>query len=345
MDKKKKLCSILFMLVIFGLTSYAIFSKNDLSEILYWIRQIRVEYLVVAMLFVPVFVCCESVIICYLMKHIGVKVSFARSCMYSFIGFFYSSITPSASGGQPMQMVYMKKDKIGLSESSIVLLIITMAYKLVLVLIGGVVMLLNFRWLHRSIGRSITLCYLGMVLNILCVLGMGFLLFSKKVAPYIVLNCEKLLVKIRILKSSDCRRKKLDDFLKKYRGVSKFLKNNREVFIPVMCITFVQRVLMFVVTYFVYKAFRLQGTTFLAIVILQAIISLSVDMLPLPGGMGVSEGLFVKIFRPVFGHTLVVPAMLLSRWVSFYVLLFLSGVITLLSSVVYGRLEAKAIDS
>lgn len=29
---------------------------------------------------------------------------------YSFIGFFYSGITPSATGGQPVQLYYMSKD-------------------------------------------------------------------------------------------------------------------------------------------------------------------------------------------------------------------------------------------
>lgn len=36
------------------------------------------------------------------------------------------------------------------------------------------------------------------------------------------------------------------------------------------------------------------------ILFLQAVISVSVDMLPLPGGMGISETLFLNIFVPVF---------------------------------------------
>ncbi len=52
--------------------------------------------------------------------------------------------------------------------------------------------------------------------------------------------------------------------------------------------------------------------------LLQAVISVSVDMLPLPGGMGISETLFLKIFRPVFGSTLLLPAMVLSRGLGYY---------------------------
>ncbi len=53
------------------------------------------------------------------------------------------------------------------------------------------------------------------------------------------------------------------------------------------------------------------------VVMLQAVISLSVDMLPLPGGMGISEALFRVIYLPVFGSNLITAGLVLSRSVSF----------------------------
>ncbi len=40
-------------------------------------------------------------------------------------------------------------------------------------------------------------------------------------------------------------------------------------------------------------------------------------MLPLPGGMGISETLFLTIFSPVFGG-LLLPGMVLSRGLGYY---------------------------
>ena len=56
--------------------------------------------------------------------------------------------------------------------------------------------------------------------------------------------------------------------------------------------------------WFVYKAFGLGGAKAVAVITLQAVIAVSVDMLPLPGGMGISEKLFAMIFIPVFGKRL-----------------------------------------
>ena len=78
-----------------------------------------------------------------------------------------------------------------------------------------------------------------------------------------------------------------------------------------------------------YRAFGLHDFSAITIVLLQAVISISVDMLPLPGGMGISEKLFLTVFVPVFGAELLLPGMILSRGLSYYTELLLSALLTL----------------
>lgn len=61
----------------------------------------------------------------------------------------------------------------------------------------------------------------------------------------------------------------------------------------------------------------------ITLITLQAVIAVSVDMLPLPGGMGISETLFLIIFAPVFGE-LLLPGMVLSRGLGYYSELLIS---------------------
>lgn len=63
--------------------------------------------------------------------------------LFSSVGFFFSCITPSASGGQPAQVYYMKKEDIPIPISTMVLLIITIIYKMVLVLLGVALVILG----------------------------------------------------------------------------------------------------------------------------------------------------------------------------------------------------------
>ena len=119
-----------------------------------------------------------------------------------------------------------------------------------------------------------------------------------------------------------------------YRKASVFLKANKLVIFNTTMITFVQRILLFAVTYVVYRSFGLNEQSLLTMILLQAAISVSVDMLPLPGGMGISERLFLQIFAPLFGSTaLTLSGMLLSRGISYYMLVILSGIITIITHI------------
>ena len=64
-------------------------------------------------------------------------------------------------------------------------------------------------------------------------------------------------------------------------------------------------------------------------------------MLPLPGGMGISETLFLKIFPPVFGSALLLPAMVLSRGLGYYGELLVSAVFTIVAQLTIGNTKRE----
>ena len=100
--------------------------------------------------------------------------------------------------------------------------------------------------------------------------------------------------------------------------------------------TFVQRCILFTVTYCVYRALGLHEYAILTVTFLQAVISVSVDMLPLPGGMGISETLYMVMFVPVFGP-LLLTSMLLSRGISYYGQMLISALMTCVAHLTIGR--------
>ena len=105
-----------------------------------------------------------------------------------------------------------------------------------------------------------------------------------------------LLERLHLLRCKESRHEKLEAGMEKYRETASYFKTHKLVVLNVLGITFAQRISLFLSTYFVYRAFGLQGVSAMTILLLQAAISISVDMLPLPGGMGISEKLFLTIF-------------------------------------------------
>lgn len=257
---------------------------------------------------------------------------------FDFIGrFFFSGITPSATGGQPMQIYYMKKERVPIPVSTLVLMIVTITYKLVLVVIGISILLFGRGFIYNYLMDIRPVFYLGLVLNVFCVGFMLLLVFHPVLAKSIMTKGLALLERLHILKKKMHRMKKLEDSMDLYNATAKYLKSHLSVIVNVFIVTFLQRTVLFLITYFVYRAFHLTGKSVIDIVLLQAVISVAVDMLPLPGGMGISEKLFLTIFIPVFGMELLLPAMVLSRGIGYYAQLLISAVMTVVAQFTLGK--------
>lgn len=327
-NQRKLYGQVLFLVFLVAATGYALFRGKELDQIWAAVQSADTAWILAGILLVIVFVCSESVIICYMMRSLGRKVPLRNCIRYSFIGFFYSCITPSATGGQPAQIYYMNKDKIEIPVSTLVLMIVTITYKFVLVLAGLFVLLFYRPLIDRYMADTSFWFLLGIILNVGCVTLMSILIFCPRLTKWLMHKGLKLLVRLRLLRQKEEREHKLMAAMDSYGDAARYFRSHRLVVCNVVLISIFQRVCLFAATYLVYRAFHLNGTSAFDIILLQSAISVAVDMLPLPGGMGASEALFLSIFEPVFGGAMVLPAMLLSRGISYYALLIISALVT-----------------
>jgi len=286
------------------------------------------RYWIISIVLVVAFIGSESIIIFYMMTTIKQKIRLSHCFLYSFVGFFFSCITPSATGGQPAQIYYMKKDDIPISLATLILMIVTITYKLVLIVLGILVFILKPHIIMFYLKPVIGICYIGLALNIFTVAFMIILVFHPTLAKSILYTGLKLLGRMHFIKQTQYYLDKIELSMQQYSDVASYLINNKLVVFNAFLITLLQRFFLFFITYLTYKSFRLDGIGMPIIVTLQGMISVAVDMLPLPGGMGISEKLFMEIFTPLLGN-ITLPIMVVSRGLSYYTELILSAVITI----------------
>lgn len=340
-NKKKLFWEVVFLIVVFAGTVYGVFHGEDLGKSIRIIREVKKIYLLPAVACVVFFIWGESIIIHYLMRTLGTQLKKWTCFLFSSIGFFFSCITPSASGGQPAQIYYMRRKNIPIPVATLVLMIVTITYKAVLVLVGLAIIVFGQGFMHRYLTGILPVFYLGIVLNVLCVGFMLILVFHTTLAQSLMEKGLGFLEKLHLMHYKQSRHEKLNAAMEKYKETAVYFKTHKHVVLIVLAITFAQRFALFLSTYFVYLAFGLSDYAVGTIVMLQAVISISVDMLPLPGGMGISEKLFLTIFVPVFGAQLVLPGMILSRALSYYTELLLSALLTVLAHFTLGREQKK----
>lgn len=340
-SKKKKIGNALFLVLVFLLTIYSVFHGEDLHAVGEAIEGVNPWYIIVAGAAVIVFIWGESIIIHYMFGTLNITTKKRTCFLYSCVGFFFSAITPSATGGQPAQIYYMRKNKIPIPVATLVLMIVTITYKSVLVFIGLFVAFFQRGFVHRYLEGILPVFYLGVALNVFCCIFMSFLVFWPSLAKNILVKGMHFLEHIHLMKKKPERRAKLEASMEHYEAAAEYFRSHKKVIGNVLLITFLQRFALFFVTWFVYKAFGLQGTGMYDVVMLQAVVSVSVDMLPLPGGMGISENLFLIIFKGVFAGSLLLPGMVLSRGIAYYVQLLFSALMTGVAHFTIGNSQTK----
>ena len=336
-NRKKIIFNGVFLAAVFALTIYGVFHGEDLSFMMDAIHRADKRWLLPGIALVAFFIWGESIIIFYMMRTLGIKLKKWTCFLFSSVGFFFSCITPSATGGQPAQIYYMKKEKIPIPVSTLVLMIVTITYKLVLVVIGVTLTILGQSFIKAHLYQVRYVFYLGTALNVFCVSGMLVLVFHPMLARTILVKGLDLLEKMHLMKKKSSRLEKLNASMDQYRATAVYLREHVWVLVEVFAITVFQRFALFAATWFVYKAFGLSGSSAFVIIVLQGTISVAVDMLPLPGGMGISEQLFLRIFLPIFGSKLLLPGMLLSRGLGYYTELILSALLTIFANFTIGR--------
>lgn len=342
-SRKKIIFNGVFLAVVFALTIYGVFHGEDLSSMMDAIHRADKRWLLPGIALVAFFIWGESIIIWYMMRSSGIHLKKRTCFLFSSVGFFFSCITPSATGGQPAQIYYMKKEKIPIPVSTLVLMIVTITYKMVLVVIGLGLMIFGRGFIRTHMYNIRHIFYLGTGLNVFCVASMLLLVFHPVLARSILVKGMELLEKMHLMRYKSTRIEKLNASMDQYHTTAVYLKDHIMVLVNVFAITLFQRFALFTATWFVYKAFGLSGTNAFVIILLQSVISVSVDMLPLPGGMGISEKLFSMIFEPVFGSALLIPGMILSRGLGYYTELLISAIFTIVANFTIGRnLRKKA---
>ncbi|WP_295116741.1 lysylphosphatidylglycerol synthase transmembrane domain-containing protein [Ruminococcus sp.] len=335
--------NIALILIITFLTLHLIFKEQELPEIIRDLKSADKRWIAGGAAAAVAFVAGESVIIHYMLRVLEQKTSFFRCLKYSFIGFFFSYITPSSTGGQPMQMYHMKKDKIKIGYSTLIMLLITIAYKSVLILMALGFLMFNFGTVEQYAGDMKWLIVLGFVLN-LSFIALLLLVFLKPIwARALGIKTVGLLSKLRVIK-----RKNKDKYTEKviricdtYAMGTDYIKKNLAVVFKIFVLTALQRICLFSVTWIVYKAYGLSGTSFIDILTLQIIIAVAVEMLPLPGAAGISEGCFLLTFTEIFGEGLVKPALLINRGITFYLILLIGAVVTLGAHIINIKREKR----
>ncbi len=326
--KRKNWIWIALMAALLGWTFYTIFKEQTPGQMAAAIASADWRVLLLGIPVMALFIGFEAKSTHWILRALGCPKPFKKCYFYSCTGFFFSNITPSATGGQPAQVFYMNRDGIPPASGTIDMLLITIGYHTAMV--GyGVAALLTSRDLTERLGGQIGFL-LGVGFMIFLVLNVAMILFLFRPNPVRKLCRAVIGLAVRVRPSLDraALEEKLDGHVEEYRRGAVLIRKSPGLLPKVLLMSAGQLACSYVMPYIIYRAFGLSGAGVWEVFSLQVLCAIAVGYLPLPGAAGAAENVFLRGFAFIFGVGLVAPAMILSRMLSCYLVIIVTGVIT-----------------
>lgn len=346
---RKHLFNVLFVLALLGLTVYLLLKSNEelsWADVNAFFSGCNPWYIVAAAACMLIFLIAEGCSIKNIAGRLGYKVKYVSSFAYSSADAYYSALTPSATGGQPASAFYMVRDGIDAGSTTFILVFNLLGYTAAIFVLGVAAFLLSAftsqgGWIFFEFS---TFSKIFILFGVATQAFLIWLFIACLRRPGAVLKTGNALIsflkKIKLSKKPDALREKLSAMVEKYRNCGGEIKKHRGLFVQTLLWNVLQRGAQVAITAFVCKAAAPQ-TDMLHVFALQCFVLLGYNSIPLPGGSGIFELLYMNVFASEFPSAFLVVAVMVTRVISYYACLIVSGVYTLIYHVARGGAKEK----
>lgn len=316
------------MALLLGWTVYMLLHDQSPAQLWAGLRAANPLFLLAGAGLMGLYLLCEALSTHLVLRTLGTAAPLRRCLGYASVGFYFSTVTPSSTGGQPMQVYAMSKDGIPAAHGTLDMLLISICYQLAAALyaLGA---WLGFPGLTGGLGRGLKLLLLFGFAATLALAGvMTVFLVRPGWCTRLADGITALLRRLPFVKNPNAFRARLDEPIAQYTWGGSFLCRKPSLFPRLLGLSLLQLGCLYLVPWTVYRAFGLTGHSAPELVALQALMAVAVGFLPLPGAAGAAESAFLTGFAAFFGG-LVTPAVVLSRGISCYGTLLATGLVCL----------------
>ena len=339
---RKKILWAAITLCLSVLTIVALFYNGGLSLPELWqdIREASFVWLVAAALCMLGFIFFEGRSLVLILRTLGYPARKRRGFLYASADIYFSSITPSATGGQPASAYFMHKD--GISGSAVIVsLILNLTMYTLAIVSLGLLSLVAFPGIFMEFNLACKAMILVGVLAML-LLAVFFVLLLKR---------QSLLgsmggIAVSILNKLHCRsaarkvREKLHGTIVKYNECVELLSGRKVLLLKTYGLNLLQRTLHILVTVFCYYAMHGRLADGLKVFAIQTYVVLGSNFIPVPGAVGISEFIMYYGYLMLLDDESSYTLALLSRGISFYTCCLIS-IVTVLIGYIQLRIKEK----
>ncbi len=318
------------ILIIFILTLLVLYFslKDDYREILHILVNAKIWWLLVAYFFVTVYTFFKAVVtneIISSFKKADVKETFKLQLMT----FFFNSVTPFASGGQPFQIYVLKKDKLSLTQATNVVvqetLVHQVAFSIVMTLTIALNCIFNIYTFDYTLGFFVAI---GFLINAVAIVLLAVLAYSKKTATKCISLAINLLAKIKMVKHKEEKLEKWNGRIERFNQASKTLLASKKKLAYMIFMNSLAIICLYITPLIIlFSLGDYTSLTIMSSVVLVSFVSIVSSFVPLPGGSLGQEYLFTVFYAGYVQNAMLSSLMILWRVLTYYVPMIIGAII------------------
>ena len=240
------------------------------------------------------------------------------------LGKYYDNVTPFGAGGQPFQILYLRRKGLSAGNSAAIPVAGFMMLQFAFVLIAAVVFVANRSVISIAPAIRYT-AYLGLLMYAALPLGIIFFAFFPSGVRALVAKVTGFLGQIGILKDASMTANSLLNSLDEYVVSLKVMNKRPHFFLKLLLFSVLYQAAILSVPFFMLLAFGGSNdwwTVFSLVVYIYAAITL----IPTPGNAGAAEGSFYAVFSSLEGGFLF-WSMIAWRFIVYYLWLILGIIV------------------
>ena len=308
---------------IIGIASGVIFVlliifTNGWMDLIHQMKNLQIQWIVVAAFAMLLYWILEAKALQSIVALMKKDYKFKQSFRVTMIGQYFNSITPFASGGQPMQMYALTKQDLGAGSSGSALMIKFIIYQSILTIYSLVLILWKSAFFKSKMSNLFYLIAIGFTINASVIICLIIFSRYRKLTQKLIIGLSKILGKFKLVKNISKLEGRINDNLDQFHDNMEIVKHSKKIMIKAVIYTTMQLTIYFSIPYFIYLSFGMTGATIGSMIAATAFVIMLTSFIPLPGAVGGAEGAFYMFFTLFFISNNIMAAILLWRLITFY---------------------------
>lgn len=327
MESLKKFRKNAFLLlIVLGIVLYFVL-KDNFAEVVKTLAKADLRWILFAVVFIFIYWILRTISLYIITREYSKKIMFKQIFKLTLITQFFNGITPFSTGGQPMEVYYLKKSGIRASKGTNIIIQNFILYQTALIMHGILAISLNYHFhFFKEVEVLKELTLLGFIINTLVGVGLLFISFSTKFNKKVIDMLIWIGHKIKIIKDKDRAIETWKERLEEFHESAKLLIEKKSLFLKGIIYNFVSLGIFYAIPLFIIYGLGNFDINVIQVITASAYVLIIGAFVPIPGGSGGIEYGFMQFFGNFIGGSVLSASLLVWRFITYYLGIILGAI-------------------